>query len=380
MGPFDPPPGAPITPCEWLCLSLLPGLGPVRLKALRERALPWPEGWLAVMPEKPRRLLGAWLEQPNAGALGQTMGPALDWLHAAPDRHLLTPDQPGWPSLLDELSDPPALLWGWGDPRALAPPALAVVGTRKPTREGQANGYRFAREMVAAGYGVTSGMALGVDGAAHRGALDGGGRSVAVLGCGVEVLYPRQHAALRQALLDQGGLLLSEHLPGTQARAPFFPRRNRIVTGLSLGVLVVEAAMASGSLVSARLALEQNREVFALPGSLNNPQSRGCHWLIREGAHLITSIEELIEALPPALVPHGACAETRPEAQAGAPRERADTPEDPLWALLESEPIAADRLVERSGVGIGELGSRLMMLELDGWAAQVAGGWVRRLP
>lgn len=371
-------PTAPTTPETWLCLSLLPGLGPVRLKALRERASAWPSGWLAAMPEKARRLLAAWLERPEASPLWQTLAPALEWLDAGRDRHLLTPDQPGWPALLDELSDPPALLWGWGDPRALATPSLAVVGTRKPTREGQAHGYRFAREMAEAGYGVTSGMALGVDGAAHRGALAGGGRSVAVLGCGVDVLYPRQHAALRQALLDEGGLLLSEHLPGTQARAPFFPRRNRIVTGLSLGVLVVEAALASGSLVSARLALEQNREVFALPGSLHNPQAQGCHWLIREGAHLVTCLEELLEALPPAA---GHEAPARPEVAApSAPAARADAPEDPLWALLESEPIAADRLVERSGVAIGELGSRLMMLELDGWAAQVAGGWVRRLP
>ncbi|MFC0269799.1 DNA-processing protein DprA [Kushneria aurantia] len=360
----------------WLALALLPGLGPRRFRELRRQAPDWPDGWLVRLEDKPRRALLGWLQSPTSSALNDAVEAALEWRDGGSDRHLLHPGDPRWPLLLDEIDDPPPLLWAHGDCDALMPPALAVVGTRKPSREGQDNAHRFARDIAAAGYTVTSGMALGIDGCAHRGALDAGGRSVAVLGCGVDVLYPRGHAALRRSLLAEGGLLLSEHPPGTPARPAFFPRRNRIVTGLSLGVLVVEAAKASGSLISARLALEQNREVFALPGSLHNPQAQGCLWLIREGAQLVTDAEQLLVALPPG---HGAPAPLHdaPSSPAGS---SPSAPDDPLWALLDDAPRAVDLLVERSGFGINEVSNRLLMLELEGWACQVAGGWVRRRP
>lgn len=375
----------PSMPHEWLALSMLPRVGARRLQALRQAAPDWPEGWLARLPSEAAQLMRHYLQMPGQGPLHARVNAAMAWLDQGPQHHLLTPDHPAWPAMLDELPDPPPVLWAWGALEALSLPALAIVGTRRPTREGQDNAWRFARDMVGGGYGVISGLALGVDGCAHHGALEARGATVAVLGCGVDVLYPRTHARLRQQLLDQGGLLLSEHPPGTRAHPQHFPRRNRIITGLSLGVLVVEAAMASGSLVSARLAMEQNREVFALPGSLHNPQARGCLWLIREGARLVTSFDEIQQELPErqwgAMLPSSGSEPARPDA--GRADESADAPprcpEDPLWQFLEETPVPIDVLIERTGESITTLQSRLLMLELDGWAAQVAGGWVRRL-
>ncbi|GHC14298.1 DNA processing protein DprA [Kushneria pakistanensis] len=378
----------PQTPHEWLALSMLPRVGARRLMALRQAAPVWPDGWLARLPEEAAQMMRYYLQMPGQGSLHARVETAMAWLERSEQHHLLTPDHPAWPAMLDELPDPPPVLWGWGALEALSLPALAVVGTRRPTREGQDNAWRLARDMAGAGYGVVSGLALGVDGCAHHGALEAGGATVAVLGCGVDVLYPRTHARLRQQLLDRGGLLLSEHPPGTRAHPQHFPRRNRIITGLSLGVLVVEAAMASGSLVSARLAMEQNREVFALPGSLHNPQARGCLWLIREGARLVTCLEDILQELPErqwcAAASGTAGVIAAPDAH-GIPDAASpgaapvDGPEDPLWQWLSDAPLPVDALVERTGDSIGALQSRLLMLELEGWAAQVAGGWVRRL-
>lgn len=376
----------PSMPRHWLALSMLPRVGAKRLMALRQAAPAWPEGWLARLPAEAAQMMRHYLQMPGQGPLHARVEAAMAWLEQSSQHHLLTPEHPAWPAMLDELPDPPPVLWAWGALEALSLPALAVVGTRRPTREGQDNAWRFARDMAGAGYSVVSGLALGVDGCAHHGALEARGATVAVLGCGIDVLYPRTHARLRQQLLDQGGLLLSEHPPGTRAHPQHFPRRNRIITGLSLGVLVVEAAMASGSLVSARLAMEQNREVFALPGSLHNPQARGCLWLIREGARLVTSLEEILQELPERQWGSAPLAPAVSTCQSGeqAPRTpdaaaQDKRPEDPLWQSLDDTPVPVDALVERTGESIAALQSRLLMLELDGWAAQVAGGWVRRL-
>lgn len=375
----------PLMPRHWLALSMLPRVGARRLAALRQAAPAWPEGWLARLPAEAAQMMRHYLQMPGQGPLHARVEAAMAWLEPSAQHYLLTPDHPAWPAMLDELPDPPPVLWAWGALEALSLPALAVVGTRRPTREGQDNAWRFARDMAGAGYSVVSGLALGVDGCAHHGTLEARGATVAVLGCGVDVLYPRTHARLRQQLLDGGGLLLSEHPPGTRAHPQHFPRRNRIITGLSLGVLVVEAAMASGSLVSARLAVEQNREVFALPGSLHNPQARGCLWLIREGARLVTSLEDILQELPEqqwSAAPVASGSETfgsgAPEAVASA-AATPTRPDDPLWQSLEDTPVPVDALVERTGESITALQARLLMLELDGWAAQVAGGWVRRL-
>ncbi|GAB2792455.1 DNA-processing protein DprA [Halomonas shantousis] len=387
-----------MTAREWLILSLLPGLGARRIATLAAQlarqplAAPWPQGWLAGLPAESREALRLWLEHPARSPLQMPLEAALAWEAQDPRHHLLHPDHAAWPALLRELPDPPPLLWAKGSLAALTPPAMAMVGTRRPTREGLDNAAYFARQLVGAGYSVVSGLALGVDGCAHRAALEAGGTSVAVLGCGTDVIYPARHAELYRRMLDEGGLLLSEHAPSTRAHPRFFPRRNRIITGLAHGVLVVEAAQKSGSLVSARLAAEQNREVFALPGSIHNPQARGCLELIRQGAALVTCLDDILSELGlPATsstrelrerrtVPEAAATSafgTRPERVLHDGVGSAAAREDDLLALLSDQPTPLDMLIELTGRDVGSCQMRLLELELDGRVAQAPGGWVR---
>ncbi len=266
------------------------------------------------------------------------------------------------------------MLWAKGNLEVLESPGIAIVGTRKPTREGLGNTARFATELAERGFCVVSGMALGVDGRAHHAALQAGGRSIGVLGCGIDVIYPSRHADLYRRMLDQESLLLSEHAPKLKANPAFFPRRNRIVTGLTLGVLVIEAAEKSGSLISARLAMEQNREVFTLPGSIHNPQARGCLSLLRQGATLVTCVEDILAELgqwgmPALSMPGSTSGDTSPRTLPAN--------DDALLALLSDSPTPLDILIELSGRDFPYCQQRLLELELDGWAAQAPGGWVR---
>ncbi|MCE8017839.1 DNA-protecting protein DprA [Halomonas sp. MCCC 1A17488] len=350
----------------------LPGMGAARLAEIQAAAPDWPGGWLARLPPPAASALRLWLDHPARSPLTQGIEADLAWLAAAPDRHLLYPGHPAWPALLEQIGDPPPVLWALGDLAALQPPRLAIVGSRRPTREGLANAAAFGRELASRDWCVVSGLALGVDGAAQQAALEAGGRSVAVLGCGVDVIYPPRHGRLYQQLLDHGGLILSEHPPGTPARPAFFPRRNRIVTGLSLGVLVVEAAEKSGSLVSARLAIEQNREVFALPGSIHNPQARGCLRLIRQGAVLVRHVEDILAELTQWAASSLALARPR---EAGA--QGAASSGDPLLRWLSDAPSPLDALVSLTGLSVPDCQRRLLELELEGRAAQAPGGWVR---
>ncbi|MFG6179290.1 DNA-processing protein DprA [Halomonas sp. THAF12] len=362
-----------LTAREWLLLSRLPGLGAVGLAELVARSPAWPAGWLAVMPPEAATALRLWLEHPDKSPLRGTLDADEAWLAAAPGRHLLHPHHPDWPALLAQIPDPPPVLWAWGDLTALAPPRLAMVGTRKPTREGLNNAAGFARALASRGWGVVSGMALGIDGAAQHAALEAGGRSVAVLGGGVDVIYPARHRALHERLREPGGLLLSEHPPGTKPHPAYFPRRNRIVTGLARGVLVVEAAERSGSLVSARLAGDQGREVFAVPGSIHNPQARGCLKLIRDGGVLVRDVDDILAELP---------AWNAPQEMPPAPRETGDEAspscgDDPLLAWLSDTPTPVDALVGLTGLKVADCQRRLLTLELEGLAAPAVGGWVR---
>ncbi|ERS91967.1 DNA-processing protein DprA [Halomonas sp. PBN3] len=365
-------------PREWLALAALPGLGAGALAELAARGPAWPDGWLAVLPPRCASALRLWLDHPARSPLAAEVEARLAWVAEADNRHLLYPGHPAWPELLSQIPDPPPLLWAWGDLAALEPPRLAMVGARRATREGLTNAGAFARELAGRGWCVVSGMALGIDAAAQQAALDAGGASVAVLGCGVDVVYPPRHHRLHQRLREPGGLLLAEHPPGTSARAGFFPRRNRIVTGLSCGVLVVEAAEQSGSLVSARLAGEQGREVFALPGSLHNPQARGCLRLIREGAVLVREVDDILAELTQwagiALAPSSAAAAA---AEAPGVLEAPAPSSDPLLRWLSGSPTPADTLVGLTGLDVAECQRRLLALELEGQAARVAGGWVR---
>lgn len=354
-----------------------------------DEGLVWPQGWLTALPANLAQPLRLWLEHPARSPLARPIEEALDWECGDARHHLLHPGHPAWPALLTQLPDPPAVLWAKGDLSVLAQAAMAIVGTRRPTREGQDNAMCFARDLVDKGFCIVSGMALGIDGAAQQAALRAGGATIGVLGCGVDVIYPPRHASLYRELLEGRGLLLSEHPPATRAHPRFFPRRNRLITGIAQGVLVVEAAEKSGSLVSARLALEQDRDVFAIPGSIHNPQTAGCLRLIRQGeAALVRNVDDILADLSPWQVPSVAASrqeaistpvETRADIAASRPTEAAAAiPDSPLLAALSDAPTPVDLLVDLTGQSVSELQLGLLELELEGWAAQTSGGWVRR--
>jgi len=275
-----------------------------------------------------------------------------------------------YPGLLAGIPDPPPQLFVSGDVSALHLPCLAIVGSRNPTRGGERNAYEFARFLAQHGFCIVSGLAAGIDAAAHRGALDGGGRTVAFLGHGVDRVYPAANRALADAVAASGALV-SEFPLGTPPMRSLFPQRNRLISGLSLGTLVVEAARQSGSLITARFAGEQGREVFAIPGSIHNPMARGCHRLIRDGAQLVESAADIAVELG-ALAGHvldTAGAET------AAP---AAEPEDEEYVKLREhlghDPVSVDELARRSGLTIDQVSSMLLILELGGIVEKLSGG------
>lgn len=378
---------------EWLAAFALPGLGPQRMARIVAQAPAWPDGWLALLPPQAAAALRLWLRHPAKSPLTPAIEASLAWEQAALDRVILHRDHPDFPAMLSEIPDPPAILWAQGDTSTLKHPGLAVVGSRHPTAEGAANARAFAQDLAQRGFCITSGMALGVDAEAQRAALDAGGASIAVLATGIDVIYPARHRELYQRLgRSPGGLLLAEHPPGTRAHPAFFPRRNRIVTGLALGTLVVEAAEKSGSLVSARLTLEQGRELFALPASIHNAQARGCLQLLRTGATLVRESDDIVAELSqwaghyPSCQPPVPSDEAQPRSAspvAHAPTEpldaRVDEPVDALLDVLSATPTPIDALVQQAGLTVAECQQRLLMLELDGLVAQQPGGWVRQL-
>jgi DNA processing protein len=272
---------------------------------------------------------------------------------------------PSYPLLLKEIHDPPPLLYYRGELGLLSQPLLAVVGSRRPSRGGVRDATDFAKALSNSGLTVVSGMAMGIDSAAHLGALAGKSASIAVLGTGIDICYPRRNQGLYEEL-GQSGLLLSEFAPGTGPRRHQFPLRNRVISGMSLGVLVVEAAINSGSLITARQALEQNREVFALPGSIHNPASRGCNSLIRQGAKLVDSLGDIIEELS------GWSGNSCETAEAQEP-----LPPEAVVLDLGFEPTPLDVLAQRAELSTAEMLSMLSDLELSGWVEQTAGGWQR---
>ena len=271
-----------------------------------------------------------------------------------------------YPARLAAIASPPPVLYCRGDPGVLDRPQIAVVGARAATGGGRDRARRLAGELAACGLVVTSGLARGIDSAAHRGALDAGGRSVAVVATGLDRVYPRSNAGLARELAGAGAVV-TERASGTPPLPGNFPRRNRLISGLSLGVLVVEASLRSGSLITARLAAEEGREVFAIPGSVDNPLSRGCHALIRDGAKLVESVVDVLEEIVHPGVPPAsrgaapAAAEDSGDA-AGAP----GTVERSVLDAVGHDPVTLDRLVERTGIPAGSLAATVLALELDG--------------
>lgn len=366
----------------WLTLLRMPGLGPA---TLRERLAAHAEDIHAVLAElrhAAARLdptARAWLACPDEARLAADLA----WLDA-PAHRLLRCTEADFPPQLEQIAHPPAALFVAGDASLLLHPQVAIVGARGATAGGLAHARRFAGALAQAGFVVTSGMADGVDGAAHAAALDGGATTVAVVGTGPDRIYPAKHRVLAQAIAARGALV-SEFPPGTAPRADHFPRRNRIIAGLSLGTLVIEAGVKSGSLITARLAGEQGREVFALPGSVDNPLARGCHRLIREGARLVEEPGEVIEALVPAARALG----VELSARLGEPLssrqgiESPASPQDPahrhLLDALGHDPAGLDELVARTGLAPAALASMLLELELDGRVAGLPGNRYQRL-
>lgn len=299
--------------------------------------------------------------------LAELMAQAETWLAEA-GHGLLVLGDADYPAPLLATADPPLLLWLQGRRELLGTPSLAIVGSRNPTAQGGDNARAFARALAGAGYTIVSGLALGVDAAAHEGALDAGGATIAVVGTGLDQVYPRRNEALAARLLAAGGLIVSEYSLGTPVMQANFPRRNRIIAGLSRGCLVVEAAVQSGSLITARLAVEAGREVFAIPGSIHSPQSRGCHALIRQGAKLVESAEDVLEELSPSgavRVP----VEPEPEAPHG---------HQALLDAMGFDPVTLDALMARCGWPAAELSAALLELELEGRVARLAGQLYQR--
>lgn len=306
---------------------------------------------------------------------------ALDWLAGHPDRHVLNLGDDQYPQPLLHCGDPPLMLFLEGRLELLQRPSVAVVGSRQATPQGLAHARQFASVLSHAGVTVVSGLATGIDGAAHEGALAGAGSTLAVIGTGPDIVYPRRHGGLWRRIA-QDGLVVSEHAPGTPALAHHFPHRNRIIAGLTRGTLVVEATLKSGSLITARLAMEGGREVFAVPGSIQSPQAQGCHELIRQGAQLVESAQEILESLglpaSPTAPAAAAAVSDEPDEPDAPDAPDARTPHGRLLRAMGHDPVSLDMLVGRTGDGASVLGARLLELELLGLVARLPGGRFQR--
>lgn len=353
---------------SWLQLTLTPGLGAAALRAmLRQFGLPQ-----SILQRKRSDLAPyataealALLDSPQ---VAQAVARALEWA-SAPQHHIVTLADDSYPRLLLEIADPPPLLYAAGSLELLRRPALAVVGSRNATAQGERNAESFAQALSDAGFVIVSGLALGIDAAAHRGGLAGGGSTVAVLGTGIDVVYPRRNAQLAAQIAAQG-LLLSEFALGTAPAAANFPRRNRLISGLARGCLVVEAALASGSLITARSAADQGREVFAIPGSIHSPLSKGCHALLKAGAKLVESADDVLAELS-GFRPSGYASTTTQSGNAAHG--------EGLLQHMGHDPVDVDSLCTRAGMSAEQVSSELLRLELDGRITSLPGGLYQRL-
>jgi len=293
-----------------------------------------------------------------------------DWLQD-PDHHQLRLGEDAFPELLAQIPGPPSLLYVIGDPELLHLPALAIVGSRNPTSAGKHNAFEFARHLGSAGFCIVSGLAQGIDEQAHRGALAAGTPTIAFLGHGIDRVYPACNLELAHEIASRGALV-SEFPLGTPPHKSLFPQRNRLISGSSFGTLVVEAARRSGSLITARLAAEQGREVFAIPGSIHNPLSRGCHKLIQQGAKLVETADDIVAELGPLARHVMQSAEESKELESST--VTGDDEYTGLLKFLGHDPSSADELVGRSGLTIDQVSSMLLILELEGKIEKLSGG------
>lgn len=354
---------------SWLRLTEAPGVGIDTVRRLLA-AFGSPEAVLAANPASWREVAGSaavrGLMEASPG-IGDLHRRTRDWLAGSPARRVVCWGDAEYPAALLNLADPPPLLYAQGRIDLLRARSLAIVGSRNASAQGCDTARAFAAHLSRDGLTIVSGLALGIDGAAHDGALEGPGSTIAVVGTGLDQVYPKRHEALARRITEQG-LLISEFTLGTPPLANNFPRRNRLIAGLSLGTLVVEAALQSGSLITARLAAEGGREVFAIPGSIHAPQSRGCHRLIQQGAKLVETADDILQELR---WPTPVAAQTsRSEASADAPQVLLDA--------LGYAPVTLDALIARCGWPAAELQAKLLDLELEGRVARLPGGLFQR--
>ena len=354
---------------NWLALLRVPGMQPVQYHLLLN-VFGTPDKVFSASPASLDKLglkteTVAAILNPAAGAIE----PDLEWLQRQ-DHHIVTYDDVRYPEQLKTIATPPPLLFVRGDPDFLQQPQLAMVGSRTPTASGRKTAMEFARFLSAAGITITSGLARGIDAACHQGALEGLAGTVALVAHGLDIVYPAEHCKLAE-VITQNGAIASEHPIGTRPLKAYFPRRNRIISGLSLGTLVVEAALNSGSLITARHALEQGREIFAIP------LARGCHRLIRQGAKLVETADDILEelsALLPAELNAPAEFDAAPETQSS---QALDPDHQKLLQCLAYEPMPIDELVNRSGFSAPEVASMLLILELEGCVVSESGVYTR---
>lgn len=356
---------------SWLALLRLPGIGPVSLQPFltdyqdaHKLIHNPPQG----LPDR----LGRLLKHPDWPSVDKDM----QWL-AEPDNHLLPLSDPRYPAQLKTIADPPTALFVHGDPDVLSSPQIAMVGSRNPSTGGARTAHDFARHFATTGLTITSGLAMGIDASCHRGAIDAEGFTIAVTGTGLDRVYPASNRELAHQIAAKGALV-SEFSPGTPPRPGHFPRRNRVISGMSLGTLVVEAALKSGSLITARQALDQSREVFAIPGSIHNPLAHGCHLLIRQGAKLVETANDVLEELAPAL---SAMLEADDDNTTTSTDKSVDKLDNEYLQLLDSmgfDPVSINSMVELTGFAPEIVSSMLLLLEMDGHVASESGGFFTR--
>jgi DNA processing protein len=348
----------------WLQLGLVPGIGSTTLiRLLTAFGSPGAVlacGRQALQSHLPPRLLDALLAGPDPDLLERTAA----WLEQ-PGNDLLTLADDDYPKTLLEIADPPAMLYCKGRRELLGRPALGIVGSRHATPQGLRDAEAFARALSDAGLTIVSGLALGIDAAAHRGGLSGSASSIAVIGTGLDRIYPARNKDLAHRL-GEDGLILSEFPLATPPLPGHFPSRNRLISGLARGVLVVEAATDSGSLITAKVAAEQGREVFAMPGSIHSPLSRGCHALIKQGAKLVESAADVLDELSW-------------QQRLAPPAETSQAAADPVLDVMDGAPITLDTLAQRTGLTLDALSAKLLTLELDGRVAPLPGGRFQKI-
>lgn len=355
---------------DYLLLNQIPGLGTASCLDLMDK-FGSIRGLLSAKPEtlpldpSAKQLLDNYRQKGDESDIAQKVQAEIVWCeeHQVSIIPLSSED---YPVLLKQIHRPPPLLYVRGDITQLHRPQIALVGSRKPSAGGLENAMAFGRFLAASGFTVTSGLALGIDGAAHRGALKAGGNTIAVMGCGIDKIYPYRHTQLAEEIIANGGAIVSEFPIGTPPTPSLFPQRNRVISGLSMGVLVIEAALRSGSLITAREGLQQGREVFAIPGSIHNPQSKGCHKLLKDGATLVESAQDLVDELQGLMALKTEELGNNPQIPLLPPEAGASLSkeEQSVLAHIGYDPVTVDTLLARTKVSVRELGIILIRLEL----------------